>query len=299
MKWAGFALGVLAAIGMSTSVLAQTSGWFSAPPISSSSSQPTCSAAGQWLLLYWGGPSTPIGQAAPLCNGANRFWSNQGGRWLGFNPAAVQASDTWTVSTGEAAFVGSVAGGSAAAVLPSPSSGVPTVTQPSTSTPSATTTLKSFGDGTHQVPQQVSPGTYRNLSSGCYWERLKGFGGTINDILANDNTRGPAIVTIKSGDIGFTSRRCGTWTEVSGPITKSPTDPFSDGQFIIGLDIAPGTWRTDGTDSCYWARLSGFGGNVSDILANDNPRGPALVTISPTDTGFESSRCGTWMKVNP
>ena len=62
----------------------------------------------------------------------------------------------------------------------------------------------------------MAPGTYRSsLGDGCYWARLSGFGGTLNEIKANDyRTGGRAIVTIKSSDKGFTSSRCGTWTKI-------------------------------------------------------------------------------------
>ena len=70
---------------------------------------------------------------------------------------------------------------------------------------------------------------------------------------------------------------------------------FGDGTWRVGFDIEPGTYRTTGTDSCYWARLSNFTGS-NDIIANDNARGPAIVTILRSDAGFTSSRCGTWTK---
>src|SRR5579863_9494568 len=55
-----------------------------------------------------------------------------------------------------------------------------------------------FGDGTFVVGKDIQPGTYRTrvASPSCYYARLKGFGGTVDDILANGNTDFPAIVTI-------------------------------------------------------------------------------------------------------
>jgi len=69
---------------------------------------------------------------------------------------------------------------------------------------------------------------------------------------------------------------------------------FGDGTFVVGADIAPGTYRNTEGQGCYWERLSGFGGTTGDILANDNASGPAVVTIFPTDKGFSSERCGSW-----
>ena len=73
---------------------------------------------------------------------------------------------------------------------------------------------------------------------------------------------------------------------------------FGDGTWQVGKDIQPGTYRTrKGSRGCYYARLNGFSGDTSDILANDNTDNPTVVTIAPTDTGFESTRCGTWTKI--
>jgi hypothetical protein len=58
--------------------------------------------------------------------------------------------------------------------------------------------------------------------------------------------------------------------------------------------VLPGTYRTAGTDSCYWARLSGLGATLAEIIANDYARGPAVATIAATDAGFQASRCGIW-----
>jgi hypothetical protein len=69
-----------------------------------------------------------------------------------------------------------------------------------------------FGDGTWAVGIDISPITYRSSGgSGCYWARLSGFGGTFDEIIANGNQTGPAVVTIAPTDKGFVSKRCGEW----------------------------------------------------------------------------------------
>lgn len=161
-------------------------------------------------------------------------------------------------------------------------------------------TVASFGQGQKIVGTDIAPGTYRTrtASPGCYYARLSGFGGTLGEIIANENANGPAVVTIAKTDRGFESNRCGTWTADLSAITQSPTAPLAgDGIYIVGTDIAPGLWRADGVSSCYWARLSGFGGSLDEIIANDNAKGTAMVQIGPSDKGFETSRCGTWSKV--
>lgn len=149
------------------------------------------------------------------------------------------------------------------------------------------------------MPEDVRPGTYRTrtASAGCYWARLSGFGGTFSEIIANENADGPTVVTIAPTDKGFESTRCARFTADLSAITSSITAPFGEGTFILGTDIAAGTWRSDGAAGCYWARLSGFSGTFSDIIANGNPDGSAVVTIAGGDKGFESVRCGTWTKL--
>lgn len=77
-----------------------------------------------------------------------------------------------------------------------------------------------FKDGTYEVGTtagKVKPGTYKTTvpadSSGCYWERLKGMSGGMDDIIANDNINAgvPGIVAIKASDKGFTTHGCGEW----------------------------------------------------------------------------------------
>jgi hypothetical protein len=152
-----------------------------------------------------------------------------------------------------------------------------------------------FTDGTYKVGSDIQPGTYRTrvASSGCYYERMRDFTGGFDSILANDNTDGPAIVTILPTDVGFTSNRCGTWTQDLSPIITSKTS-FSEGTYIVGTDIQPGTYRSSGQDSCYWSRLADFTNGSSSIIANGNSATPTIVTITATDRGFSSKRCGTW-----
>jgi hypothetical protein len=126
---------------------------------------------------------------------------------------------------------------------------------------------RTFGDGTHRVGKDISAGTYRAPrvgGFGCYWARLKGFSGNFNAIIANGNESAPALVTIKPTDRGFETNGCGTWTSDLRRITKSRTR-FGAGTYLVGVDIAPGTYVTKAGSSCYWARLRGFTGDFNAI----------------------------------
>lgn len=171
--------------------------------------------------------------------------------------------------------------------------------KPATPTPTPKPVFATFHDGIHKVGAgDIQPGTYRTRSgsTGCYFARLKGFGNSVDDIIANENTNGPAVVTIAATDAGFQSQNCATWTADLSQVTKSQTS-FGEGTFIVGTDIQPGTYKSTGGQGCYYARLKGFGGSVDDIAANNNTDAPAIVTVDAGDKGFISVRCGTWTKV--
>jgi hypothetical protein len=74
-----------------------------------------------------------------------------------------------------------------------------------------------FGGGTYRVNIELRPGLYRSSGGiGCYWERLSGFNGEFDDIIANDFLDGATYVQIASTDVGFyADADCGTWTRVS------------------------------------------------------------------------------------
>ncbi len=79
----------------------------------------------------------------------------------------------------------------------------------------------------------------------------------------------------------------------SGPSSSFAT--IGDGTWHVGQDIQPGTYRLrEPSSTCYWARLNGFTGVLSDIATSGTEASYAVVTIAPTDKGFESSDCGTW-----
>ena len=70
---------------------------------------------------------------------------------------------------------------------------------------------------------------------------------------------------------------------------------FGAGTWLVGVDIAPGVYRTEGGDSCYWKRLSGLGGSSDEVIASDVLDGPVVVEVQQTDVAFQVDEdCGTW-----
>jgi hypothetical protein len=155
-----------------------------------------------------------------------------------------------------------------------------------------------FSDGTHLVGNQIAPGRYiATGTAGCYWERLRGFSGSLSDIIANDfNAEGRVIVDIAGSDAAFSSSSCGTWSPW-GPL-PSPVASFGSGKFVVGQEIVAGRYQSNAVASnCYWERLRGFGGSFNEIITNHFGTSPAIVDISSSDVGFHTENCGAWIKV--
>ena len=173
----------------------------------------------------------------------------------------------------------------------------PTPTPAPTVTPAPTATPippQGFGDGTWIVGSEIQPGTYA-AGPGldfCTWKRLSGFSGEFEDIIEFDFSSRP-IVTISASDTGFESGGCNKWE----PIAQAITTPTGDGTWLVGEEIAPGTYSTPGVDFCSWKRLRGFSGAFEDIIAFDFADARQIVTIQSTDVGFTSSGCGAWTEV--
>lgn len=187
-----------------------------------------------------------------------------------------------------------------ATLLPTITPVRPTPTPVPAPTPTPAPTFRTFGDGIFEVGVDIRAGTYRlrEPAGFCYWARLKGFDGTLSDIIANQNVVDAyGVVTIKSTDAGFESSGCDQWSSDLSRVTESKSRIDYDGTFIVGTDISAGKWKSTGGDGlCYWARLSAFTGTLASIIANGLPSGPTIVTIRSTDKGFTATGCGTWTR---
>jgi Fibronectin type III domain len=143
-------------------------------------------SGGVWRNLGWVSGGTRAYTATGLVNGRTYYFRVAAGNRLGPGP--------WSPS---------VRAVPVAPPLPSPPP--PPVT---------------FGGGTYRVGVDIPAGTYRSprsTSDWCYWERLSGFSGDFDDIIANDfiDGTGPFVVTILPSDRGFFAESvCGTWTKI-------------------------------------------------------------------------------------
>ena len=93
-------------------------------------------------------------------------------------------------------------------------------------------------------------------------------------------------------DIGFNSTRCRRWELYEAP--AAPAATFGDGDWVVGEQIEPGQYRSDGSGTaCYWERAGGFSHDFNEIISNENATGPTVVALSPGER-FTAARCGTW-----
>ncbi len=86
---------------------------------------------------------------------------------------------------------------------------------------------------------------------------------------------------------------------VTKTFTPQPASSFSDGTYVVGTDIQPGRYRTDGRGDdasigCYWSRNGDLSGE--NILANGIIRGPTTVEVRSGDAAFEVSGGCQWAK---
>jgi hypothetical protein len=80
----------------------------------------------------------------------------------------------------------------------------------------------------------------------------------------------------------------GSSTSTTLPRPYGPGATYGDGVYLVGEDIAVGTYDGVVTDEIgYWARLKGTDGTVNSIITNDIPRGPFLLTIITSDKAVE------------
>lgn len=164
------------------------------------------------------------------------------------------------------------------------------------------TARTTFGPGQYRVGTDMPAGRYYNdPSSGCHFQRVKGFGGTPSDTIADVVVNFDAlqwIVDLLPTDAGFvTDANCAQWFTTPRRGLDSAIAP---GMWIVGAQITAGTYRAENAIAgCYWQRLNAFTGSLDAIIANQlaSSAGVQIVTIANTDVGFSTTtECGTWTR---
>lgn len=124
----------------------------------------------------------------------------------------------------------------------------------------------------------------------------RGSGGVTN--LPVHPTIGGALAGAEAGYVDQAQKRA----ELPAP-TYPPAPPkqqassggIEDGTYEVGAEIAPGKYKSDGSDLCYWALLNSS--DEGDIRTNHFGAGKTTVTIKPTDKYFQTRGCPGWVSV--
>ncbi len=153
------------------------------------------------------------------------------------------------------------------------------------------------GNGFYQVGVTILPGKWRSTGRGdaCYWARLD----ANQELLGNHFGDAGGTVNIRPTDYEVELSDCGTWQYVENETPVLAADaalPKGDGFYTVGVEIAPGSWRSTGSnDGCYWARLDGG----QDIIDNHFGNAGGTVTVAVSDYEVQFSDCGQWEYVGP
>ncbi|KZS58019.1 hypothetical protein [Mycobacterium ostraviense] len=106
---------------------------------------------------------------------------------------------------------------------------------------------------------------------------------------------------------------CAAAISLASPAGAEPGDQFpGDGVFLVGTDIAPGTYRTEGPSNplilvfgrvselstCSWLMHGTPAASAEDIVNSNTSMGPMYVTIPATVAAFETRNCKLWMRVS-
>jgi hypothetical protein len=96
------------------------------------------------------------------------------------------------------------------------------------------------------------------------------------------------------------------------PAVADPLDPIpGNGVFLVGPDVAPGTYRTQGPSgplilvfgkvselsTCMWLLHSTPDASDGDIVNSGSGMTPMLATIPPNVKAFETKNCQPWSRV--
>jgi len=163
--------------------------------------------------------------------------------------------------------------------------------------PTATPSPDLLQPGTYIVGTDIQPGIYKgeagnDLFASCYWARLKDLSGNQDAVIANRNSIGQFYIKVADGDYAFeTACDLVLVRALPEPPTEFP-QRIAPGTYVVGVDIRPGTYRGETgaeiADSCYWARLKDFRGELDSVIEHDDATGQYTVQGQPGDLALET-----------
>lgn len=163
---------------------------------------------------------------------------------------------------------------------------------PAKATPTPAPKTKKYTTGTYLVGKDIQSGLYRvilkdTITKIGYIERAKDVNMEASSIIANIILTGNGYVEILKTDVAVKLQG----VEIE-PITLADLKPalqkeLTNGIYLVGYDIAPGTYKTEITDTVsktgYVQRSRSVAMGSEDIIANDLIQGPGYVKIEKGD----------------
>lgn len=148
-----------------------------------------------------------------------------------------------------------------------------------------------YKDGMYKVGTDIMPGLYKVEIGGLmgmgYVERSKDASMTLESILANIILTGDGYAEIKDTD-AFVKVTGATLTpfDISAAVPSFGSE-YADGMYLVGIDIEPGEYKVEITDTAtkmgYVERLKNAYYDLDSIISNSIIQNQAYVTIDATD----------------
>lgn len=150
-----------------------------------------------------------------------------------------------------------------------------------------------LADGIYRVGSEIAIGKWRSTGTGdrCSWERYDDQG----EINRNYYGYAGGVITVQSDDFEIELENCGTWVYIENQeqtLEPEASSPKDDGIYLVGVDIAPGLWRSTGqSDDCYWTHNDGN----QEIIDNHFGQAGGSMIIHESDFEVAMENCGTWV----
>lgn len=163
----------------------------------------------------------------------------------------------------------------------------------------AITSVKISAGGKSCTTKNLKPSSPTAINATCTIKGLK-IGKAVNVSAKSKNKKGfGPVSSLVTYTVGAATYNVAPQTAgLDATPASYPIGSFSgSGTFRVGIDIAPGTYRSSPTSDWggYWARLSCATGAFECIRANELTSGSSYVTILPSDAFFETTRMNQWI----
>ena len=131
---------------------------------------------------------------------------------------------------------------------------------------------------------------------------IAGLSLTFVGIRRNQNKTNPTITAgLVCNALAFVLVSIALLVSLLGSLSSSTTEPSAfpgNGLFIVGAEIAPGTYRSEGAvvpDGCRFRRLSSAGNTLDSQIIGYGQSSGVFVTIRESDGAFHTSGCYRWI----